>query len=477
MTEALKPLPGGEKGVEKKVSNKKMISYSFVFFVFQIFGYGQIYALYEINVFGAAGMSVTDAAFLVALVMALFTIWNMINDPLSGWMTDRPTRWTKKWGMRFPWIIISIFPTIFFWFLIWIRPAADASNPWPVFFYLLIVLCVFDLFYSIYSTQALGSYPVHFRSEPDRRKAGVLVMAFGGIATFLFAIINSLTLNINIKSSFVTMAIFTVIMQFIGVFLFIPGVRETKEVTNIFLWGYEHAERTSFVQALKIALTAKNFMLSTFAFLMISCSTALIGLSSMYWYAFGINTPYSYMSIAAILQLICYIVFMPLWSKVANRIGTFKTYTLGLILTGISSVFAFLFVYNFTMELIFQVWYGMANACFFIMVQPILSDCYDEITAKTGKHQEASMLGVRNFFFRLAAFVATITVAIIHVLTAYDITPGALQTSTAIMGVRLHSALIPAILNFVGALVFYVFYDLYGKKKEDMQKKMVKMGL
>lgn len=477
MTEALKPPPGGEKGVVTKVSNKKMLSYSFVFFVFQMFGYGAVYALYEINIFGAAGISVTNAAFLVALAIALFTIWNMINDPLTGWMTDRPTRWTKKWGMRFPWILISIFPTIFFWFLIWIPPKADVSNPWPVFFYLLIVLSLFDLFYSIYSVQALGSYPVHFRSETDRRKAGVLVMAFGGIATFLLAIINSLTLNINEKSSFVTMAIITVIVQLIGVLLFIPGVRETEEITNLFLWGYEHAEKTSFVQALKIALTAKNFMLSTFAYLMFSCTGALIGLSSIYWYAFAINTPYAYMSIAAILQLVCYIAFMPLWSKVAKKIGTFKTYTIGLVLTGISSVFAFLFVYNFTLELIFQIYYGAANSCFFIMVQPILSDCYDEVTVKTGKHQEASMLGVRNFFFRLAAFVATFTVAIVHILTAYDITPGAIQSTIAIMGIRIHSALIPALLNFLGAIVFYIYYDLYGEKKEQMQRKMVELGL
>ncbi len=473
----LKPLPSTRNESEIKASNKKMISYSFVFFVFQLFGYGQIYALYEINVFGAAGYSVADAGFLVALAMGLFTIWNMINDPLSGYLTDRPMRWTKKWGMRFPWILIGIFPTILFWFLIWIPPEADATNPWPVFFYLLLILCLFDLFYSIYSTQALGAYPVHFRSEEDRRKAGVLVMAFGGIATFGFAIITSLTLNISVKSSFATAAIILVIAQLIGTLLFIPGVRETKEITNLFIWGHEHTEKTTFIQALKTAVTAKNFMISTFAYLMFSCSGALIGASSIYWYAYGINTPYAYLSLAAILQLACYILFMPLWSKVANKIGTFKTYALGLVLTGFSGVIAFFFVYNFTMELIMQPLYGASNSCFFIMVQPILSDCYDEVTTKTGRHQEASMLGVRNFFFRLAIFAATFSIAAVHILTAYDITPGALQSSAAILGVRLHSTLIPSMFNFIGALVFYLFYDLFGKKKENMQQKMIERKL
>ena len=168
---------------------------------------------------------------------------------------------------------------------------------------------------------------------------------------------------------------------------------------------------------------------------------------------------------------------MPLWSKVANKIGTFKTYTLGLILTGISSVFAFLFVHDFTMEMIMQPLYGASNACFYIMIQPILSDCYDEVTVKTGRHQEASMLGVRNFFFRLSVFISTFSIAIVHIITAYDISPGAIQSNSAIMGVRLHSTLIPALFNFIGALVFYVFYNLYGKKKEEMKQKMIEMGL
>ncbi len=473
----LKPLPEDGQTSEIKASNKKIFSYSFVFFVFSLFGYGQFLALYEINVFGAAGLTTSEAGFMVSLIMGIFTIWNMINDPFAGWLTDRPTRWVKKWGYRFPWILIGILPTIFFWFLIWVPPDADASNPWPVFFYALIVLCLFDFFYSIFSTQALGSYPVHFRSESDRRKAGVLVMALGGIAVFLFSIINSLTLNIYDKNSFRNMAIVLIIIQLIGVLLFIPGVRETKEITDLFLWGYEQTEKTSFFQALKIAVTSKNFMISTFAYLMISCSAALVGASSIYWYKHAINTPYTYLTIASIIQLTCYILFMPLWSRVANKIGTFKTYFLGLVLMGVNGVLAFFFVYDFTMELIMQPLYGAGNACFYIMVQPILSDVYDEVTVKTGKHQEASLLGIRNFFFRLAVFVSIFIVTGVHVLTAYDITPGAIQPSSAILGVRLHSALIPALFNFCGAIVFYLFYDLYGEKKKLIQQKMVEMKL
>ncbi len=465
------------KDTKTVVSNKKLISYSFVFFIFSLFGYGQIYTLYEINVFGAAGMSTADAAALMALIMGLFTIWNMINDPLSGWLTDRPMKWTKKWGMRFPWILIGIFPTILFWFLIWTPPEADAANPWPVFFYLLIILCLFDLFFSIFSTQALGAYPVHFRSDADRRKAGVSVMAFGGLAVFLFGIISSLTLDKNVKSSFATAAIVIIIVQIIGTFLFIPGVRETEEITKIFLWGHEHVEKTSFFKALKIALTAKNFMLSTFAYLMLSCSVALAGASGLYWYEDVLQVPFAMNAIAATLQLICYLAFMPIWSKVAKKIGIQKTYPLGLFLCGLSGLFGFLFVYTFTVHLIMQVWYGMAAACFYIMIQPILSDCYDEVTVITGKHQEASMLGVRNFFFRLAVFVQAMTIAIVHILTSYDITPGAVQAPSAVFGVRLHTTLIPAIFCFVGTLVFYAFYDLHGKKKDEIQAKLREMKL
>ncbi|GAH91731.1 unnamed protein product, partial [marine sediment metagenome] len=49
---------------------------------------------------------------MVALGYIIYAIWNSINDPLVGYFTDRPNRFWKRYGKRFPLIIIGGIPAI-----------------------------------------------------------------------------------------------------------------------------------------------------------------------------------------------------------------------------------------------------------------------------------------------------------------------------------------------------------------------------
>ena len=84
------------------VSKKKMASFSvgpfmnsFILSTFQLL----IFYYYEVEL----GL----ATFLVGLSFVIYAIWNMINDPLIGYLTDKPMRWSKKYGMRTPWVLIG----------------------------------------------------------------------------------------------------------------------------------------------------------------------------------------------------------------------------------------------------------------------------------------------------------------------------------------------------------------------------------
>jgi len=81
----------------KEAPIKKMFFYSFgnIVSTFFITAYSTlIFYYYEVEV----GLPVL----LVSLALILFAIFNMISVPLLGWLTDRPTIWTKKYGFRTP---------------------------------------------------------------------------------------------------------------------------------------------------------------------------------------------------------------------------------------------------------------------------------------------------------------------------------------------------------------------------------------
>ena len=113
---------------------------------------------------------------------------------------------------------------------------------------------------------------------------------------------------------------------------------------------------------------------------------------------------------------------------------------------------------------------------FMIMLSPILADCYDEIAVKTNKHHETTLLGVRNFFVRASFLIQSFIVAIIHAITFYN-PYDATHSPEALLGLRLIQGFLPFIFCFIGALIFFKWFDLKGRKKQEMLKKLREMGL
>lgn len=110
------------------------------------------------------------------------------------------------------------------------------------------------------------------------------------------------------------------------------------------------------------------------------------------------------------------------------------------------------------------------------MIQPILADCYDEVAVQTGKHHESTLLGIRNFFFRASFAIQSFIVAIIHVVTLYNPISNT-HGVDAIIGLRIIQGLFPFIFCLTGALIFIKWFDMKGKKKQEILDKLHEMGL
>ncbi|TFF89669.1 MAG: hypothetical protein EU548_06945 [Promethearchaeota archaeon] len=52
---------------------------------------------------------------------------------LTGFLTDKPMRWSKKYGLRTPWIISGIILTIVSYYFLFAVPnfGGVKFNPWP----------------------------------------------------------------------------------------------------------------------------------------------------------------------------------------------------------------------------------------------------------------------------------------------------------------------------------------------------------
>jgi len=44
----------------------------------------------------------------IGIALLFYAVWDAFNDPLIGYLSDKPNRFTKRYGRRFPFIIKSI---------------------------------------------------------------------------------------------------------------------------------------------------------------------------------------------------------------------------------------------------------------------------------------------------------------------------------------------------------------------------------
>ena len=466
---------------EEKVSWGKRASYSMIWFIDYIAIAGisiLIFRYYEVEI----GL----AAFYVGLALIIFAIWNMINDPLIGFLTDKPMRWSKKWGLRMPWILFGGILTILFYYLLFAVPEVDAKkDPWTVFWYLVIITCLYDTFYSILTTHAYGGFTNIFRTRDDRRKGGTIGQWVGTVSRFIM--LGFLVPYIIVSgdpSSYIRAALIIVIIMAIGLVIFIPGIHENEAVkTRYFqVWEYLEKRKLAYFKFLKVVFKQKNFMLSLFAFTMFTISYSLYYASTIYFVEEVLPRPeqeYGGMSVlvgAAISYTVAFCISIFIWSRfVADRFGHENTYALGLVLLGICYL-ASMWINTAIEYVLWHLLGGIGLAAFSAVWMSIGADTNDEVTNACGVHQEASLLGIRNFFFRFSFFVVGFVIAITHILTGY--VPGAAeQTELAKMGIRINIALIPALVCFAGAFAIFKSYDLKGEKREQLMKSLREKGL
>ncbi len=416
---------------------------------------------------------------LLGLGMIIFIIWNAINDPLIGYLTDRPFKWSKRFGFRAPWMIIGVIPYLIFWWLLFAVPdgIVENSDPWPLFWYFVIVTCLFDTFYSLFSTHVNAAYTTKFSSDAERRRSSainttlpIILQVFIGFTIPIFYVYGD-------RSSMVFAQTIVVLILIICVLMLLPGIRETEIVKQRFLKGYEERGKEPYFKTLKIVLKQRNYMTTVVLFTLLSLGTALNLAASIYMMKDVLRIPlYPAAIYTGLAGFIGFVGFVPFWANVSKKYGHAKTMRLSCIL--ICLVYIPSLWITTLLELIILVFVGgFVSGSFWVTLGPVSADTYDENTISTGVHQEGVYTGLTVFFNRLALIAQAVILTIVFVATDYNPDPLAVQTDLAIWGVRSIAGLFPAITGFLAFVIMYKYYDLIGEKQVALKKKLREMGL
>ncbi len=450
-------------------STGKMFSYGFGYVIVNYilyYGLAPLFYYYQVEL----GLPLL----LLGLAFVIFALWNMVNDPLLGYLTERPTKWTKKWGYRAPWIVITVFPILVLYFLIWAPPAG--ASVLTLFLWFVIMTCLFDTFFSVFNDHVYGGYTNQFPSEYERRRSfaiTTLLIAFGVVG---MGALSGAFLVYGDPSTFVTFALLTVIIMGVLAFLLILGIRESKEMKEMYLRSYEKAEHKGFFASMKIALKTKNFNISLLGY---TCQVTAVNLflaSQLYLFNYVYNLDFSIYLYAQLAGIVALVLVIPFWSNFAKKHGFKKTYWVCFMLHGLSFLLL-IFVTNIILILLFTFINYMFLSGEILMLQPVASDTYDEVSSRFEKRVDATLVGIRTFFFRMALVVQAGVFVVIFMATGFDPDPYATQTSLAMWGIRFNGIILPALIMVGMALIFRKYYTLEGAEKEALVRKLKDLGI
>jgi GPH family glycoside/pentoside/hexuronide:cation symporter len=341
---------------------------------------------------------------------------------------------------------------------------------------MLIITCLYDTFVSLYGTHQSAGYAVYFRSDYERRKASVFSNMIPYTGSVFIGLIPTLMIVYGDRSTIILAIFITLLILSIGVILHIPGIRESEDMIALFLKGHETKERESFWKLMRIAFQHKNFVIGTITYTLYITSYTLWLASGIYWVKDVLQLPYRNAVYIQLASLVGFVGFIPFWAWVAKKIGHVRTYTLGCLLVSIT-LLPTMWITTLWETVLFTFIGGAGFGCFYIMLFPIASDTYDEVTVDIGRHQEAILSGIRRFFFRIALIIQALVITWVHLITNYNPDPNAKQTPMAIWGIRLHMGLIPSLIILVGFFMMLFFYDLKGEKKQAVIERLKELGL
>ncbi|MBE9030193.1 MFS transporter [filamentous cyanobacterium LEGE 11480] len=272
---------------------------------------------------------------LAGSVLMIGKIFDAINDPIVGVMSDRTK---SKWGRRLPWMLYGALPFGIIFFLQWIVPQFSRDpnmNQWWLFAYYVAIGIIFNIFYTIVNLPYTALTPEVTQDYNERTNLNTFRFFFsigGSILSLIVAQIIFLTFKTSPTSTqYLLLGLVTAVMSTLPLYWCVFGVK--RRVLNA--ERQRVASQTALEepipigQQIKIALNNRPFQ---FVIGIYFCSWLAVQMTASIIPYYVIN--YMKLSEAQFTQVMIAVqgtalAMLFVWERVSRRYGKKVVYFLG----------------------------------------------------------------------------------------------------------------------------------------------------
>lgn len=414
----------------------------------------------------------------IALASGIYAVWNALNDPLFGYISDS-TR--TKHGRRIPYMRYTAPFLAATFILVWLAPqhAGDSS----LFLWMLVSMVLYDSCYTMIGLVYSALLPEVTESETGRNHLQISSSLFGLLGTLLgFLIPDFFRPKGGITPSFFPLQIAMVVVAVTGMVLIIATtfkVKERLEFTQV-------DKPLNLWDQIKYTFTSKSFLiLAAQNFMSILVSSLVTG--SLFYvadYVLKMNT----------IVLLAFIFIpliggVPITNVIRKKLGLVQAQQFLLLIAGIGLV-SIVFVPNALIPVCLALaGFGLSGPQ--TLTNVLFAEVADEDELRTGVRREGSFFGVNALITKPAQSLAIALPPFIleaaHFVTR-EANNGVVfldQPASALFGIKVFVGLIPGIAMLLGALILFWFplrgerlakiqsdvLELHARKKAELEKK------
>jgi GPH family glycoside/pentoside/hexuronide:cation symporter len=403
----------------------------------------------------------------IGIAAVIYAIWNALNDPLFGYITDN-TR--SKRGRRIPYMRFTAPFLALTFILVWFAPVQAGQQ--ALFWWMLITMLFYDTAYTIIGLVYSALLPEVTESDAERNGLQISSSLFGLLGTLLGFLIPDLVRPKAGDTSLWPLYTAMIVVGIVSALLIIATtlkVKERPEFTQV-------DEPIPIAQALKLTFSSKSFLILVAANFMSILMQALL-LGSIFYLADYVLQAGNVMVVLAAL-FIPLIIGVPLTTLIRGRFGVVRAQQILLVIAGLGLTAIPFVPQALILPCIVLAGFGLSGPQ--TLTNVLFAQVADEDEVRSGVRREGAFFGINALLTKPAQSLALVMIAQI-LATAEFVTresnQGIIfldQPEKALFGIKTLVGLIPGIAMLLGAMIL-TWYPLKGEYLQKVQSKVLEM--
>ncbi len=395
---------------------------------------------------------------LAGSIVLIVKIWDALNDPLVGWLSDR-TR--SRFGRRRPWILFGALPFGVIFFLQWIVPPFDDTGK---FLYYLVVALLFSIAFTVVNIPYTALTPELTPDYDERTSLTAYRFAFSIGGSVVAGVLHQIIVSHFCADPNVCQVAEMRLGYMVAAAIWSVGV------IPFFIWcfaGTHEQYQTSGTYSGPSLLTQVTQAFQNRPYLFVIgiylCSWLAVQVTASvlaFYITFWMQRPDLIPVMLAVVQGSSWI-WLFIWNTISAQIGKRAVYMIGMCFwIGVQMVLFFVQPDQvaLTVGLGFLAGIGIATA--YLIPWSMMPDVIEHEELRTGERNEGVFYGFMVFLQKLGLALGLFLVSLALEWQGFDQhAPIGHQPASALLAIRVMLGPLPAIVLIIG-IVLAAFYPI-----------------